>query len=107
MAKQLTNRQHTVLDAIRQQLLLLTAISLAGAGFIYLMGGNVVAEPRYGIAFWPRLRLGQRARTHLSWLVAIGLALMAWGAWLDLPRTLITPTTNGGVQGSGTRSVSE
>lgn len=79
-----------VFDAVRQQCLLLTAFSLAGAGFIYLMGGDVAAEPRYGIAFWPRLRLGQQARRHLSWLVAIGLALMAWGAWLDLPRTLIT-----------------
>ena len=82
-----------VLDAIRQQALLLTALSLAGAGFIYLMGGSVAAEPRYGIAFWPRLRLGPQARRHLSWLVAIGLALMAWGAWLDLPRTLITPAS--------------
>jgi uncharacterized membrane protein (UPF0182 family) len=82
-----------VLDAIRQQALLLTALSLAGASFIYLMGGNVAAEPRYGIAFWPRLRLGRQARTHLSWLVALGLALMAWGAWLDLPRTLITPAS--------------
>ena len=82
-----------ILDAIRQQALLLTVISLAGAGFMYVMGGDVAAEPRYGIAFWPRLRLGQQARTHLSWLVAIGLALMAWGAWLDLPRMLITPAS--------------
>ena len=82
-----------VFDAIRQQSLLLTVICLAGASFIYLMGGNVAAEPRYGIAFWPRLRLGRQARTHLSCLVAIGLALMAWGAWLDLPRTLITPAS--------------
>jgi uncharacterized membrane protein (UPF0182 family) len=80
-------------DAVRQDLLLLTAISIAGAGFLYLMAGDVAAESRYGVAFWPRLRLGQRARTHLSWLVAIGLALMAWGAWLDLPRTLITPAS--------------
>lgn len=82
-----------VLDAIRQQSLILTVIALAGAGFLYLMGGDVAVEPRYGIAFWPRLRLGRHARTHLSWLVAVGLALMAWGAWLDLPRMLITPAS--------------
>jgi len=82
-----------LLDAVRQQALLLTVISLAGSSFIYLLSGSVTAEPRYGIAFWPRLRLGQQARRHLSWLVAIGLALMAWGAWLDVPRLLITPAS--------------
>ncbi len=82
-----------VFDAMRQQGLLLTFFSLAASGFVYLMGGSVGAEPRYGIAFWPRLKLGQQARRHLSWLVAIGLALMAVGAWLDIPRTLITPAS--------------
>lgn len=80
-----------LLATIRQQAMLLTLIALAGSSFIYLMSGSVTAESRYGIAFWPRLRLGQQARTHLSWLVAVGLGLMAWGAWLDLSRTLITP----------------
>ncbi|TAK18344.1 MAG: UPF0182 family protein, partial [Acidobacteria bacterium] len=79
-----------VFDAIRQQALLLTIASLIGTGFVYLMSGNVAAAPRYGIAFWPSLTLGVRARRHLSWLGALALALMAWGAWLDIPRTLIT-----------------
>jgi uncharacterized membrane protein (UPF0182 family) len=79
-----------VFDAIRQQALLLTMASLIGTAIFYLMGGNVAAAPRYGIAFWPSLTLGVRARRHLSWLGALALALMAWGAWLDIPRTLIT-----------------
>jgi uncharacterized membrane protein (UPF0182 family) len=82
-----------VFDAIRQQALLLTMASLIGTAFFYLMGGNVAAAPRYGIAFWPSLTLGVRARRHLSWLGALALALMAWGAWLDIPRTLITATS--------------
>jgi uncharacterized membrane protein (UPF0182 family) len=79
-----------VFDAIRQQALLLTAATLIATGFFYVMGANVAAAPRYGIAFWPTLNLTPRARRHLSWLGALALALMAWGAWLDIPRTLIT-----------------
>ena len=79
-----------VFDAIRQQALLLTAATLIGTGFFYVMGSHVAAAPRYGIAFWPTLNLTPRARRHLSWLGALALALMAWGAWLDIPRTLIT-----------------
>lgn len=79
-----------VFDAIRQQALLLTMASLVGTGFFYVMGSHVAAAPRYGIAFWPTLTLSVRARRHLSWLGALALGLMAWGAWLDIPRTLIT-----------------
>ncbi len=79
-----------VFDAIRQQTLLLTMATLVGAAFFYLMGSNVGATPRYGIAFWPTLKLSDRARRHLSWLGSLALGLMAWGAWLDIPRTLIT-----------------
>jgi uncharacterized membrane protein (UPF0182 family) len=79
-----------VFDAVRQQALLLTVATLIATGFFYVMGANVAAAPRYGIAFWPTLNLTPRARRHLSWLGALALALMAWGAWLDIPRTLIT-----------------
>src|SRR6185295_4373152 len=56
-----------VFDAVRQQALLLTVAALVGTGFFYLMGSNVAAAPRYGIAFWPTLTLSVRARRHLSW----------------------------------------
>jgi uncharacterized membrane protein (UPF0182 family) len=79
-----------VFDAIRQQALLVTIASLVGTAFFYLMGSHVASAPRYGIAFWPQLKLSVRARRHLSWLGALALGLMAWGAWLDIPRTLIT-----------------
>ncbi len=79
-----------VFDAIRQQALLLTMASLVGTAFFYVMGSHVAAAPRYGIAFWPTLNLPMRARRHLSWLGALVLGLMAWGAWLDISRTLVT-----------------
>ena len=70
-------------DSLRQQALLVMFLALAGSGLLYLLGGSVVLEPRYGIAFWPRLRLGGTARRHLALLVALIFGLMAWGAWLD------------------------
>jgi len=79
-----------VLDLVRQQALVLVVLALGASGFLYLLSGNVVMEPRYGVAFWPRLNLASTARLHLSLLLAFLFALMAWGTWLELPRTLIT-----------------
>lgn len=80
-----------ILLTIQQQGFVIALVTLIGCGLIYVMGGSVAAESRYGIAFWPRLRLGPRARRHLTLLLAVALILLAWGAWLDLARTLITP----------------
>ena len=80
-----------ILSTLQQQGFLLAVVALIGCGLIYMIGGSVVAESRYGIAFWPRLRLGARARRHLTLLLTVALVLLAWGAWLDLARTLVTP----------------
>jgi len=82
--------QMPVLDMVRQQALVLTVLGLGASAFLYLLSGNVIMEPRYGVAFWPRLNLGSVARRHLLLLLALLFALMAWGTWLELPRTLIT-----------------
>lgn len=82
--------QMPVLDMVRQQALVLSVLALGASGFLYLLSGNIVMEPRHGVAFWPRLNLASTARRHLSLLLALLLALMAWGTWLELPRTLIT-----------------
>src|ERR1017187_2863616 len=79
-----------IYDTVRQQGLLLCFLALVGAAMLYLVSGKVVLEPRYGVAFWPRLRLVPIARRHVALLVALIFALMAWGAWLDIPRMLIT-----------------
>ncbi len=92
--------QMPVLDLVRQQALVLTVLALGASAFLYLLSGNVVMEPRYGVAFWPKLNLASTARRHLSLLLAVLLALMAWGTWLELPRTLITGAVTNVVYGA-------
>jgi uncharacterized membrane protein (UPF0182 family) len=89
-----------VLDLVRQQALLLTVLSLAGSGLLYLLSGNVSMEPRYGVAFWPKLNFASGTRRHLMVLLAILFALMAWGTWLELPRTLLTGSSTNVVFGA-------
>jgi uncharacterized protein len=89
-----------VLDLIRQQGLVLVVLALAASGLLYLLSGNVVMEGRYGVAFWPRLNLAPTASRHLSILLTLLFALMAWGTWLELPRTLITNSSTNVVFGA-------
>lgn len=92
--------QLPVMDLVRQQALVLTVLALAGSGLLYLLSGNFVLEPRYGVAFWPRLNLAPQSRRHLSLLLALLFALMAWGTWLELPRTLLTGSATNVVFGA-------
>ncbi len=80
-----------VYQAVRHQALLVSFIALIGCGVYYVLSGSFVVEARPGIP-WPRFRLIQTARRHLSLLAALILALLAWGAWLEVPNTLLTPT---------------
>jgi uncharacterized membrane protein (UPF0182 family) len=83
--------QLPVYDDVRQGALLLSFLAVAACGLLYLLSGKVVLESRYGFAFWPRVRLAPTARRHLGILAALIFGLMAWGAWLDIPRMLIAP----------------
>ena len=92
--------QLPILDLVRQQALLLTVLALGASGLLYLLSGNVSMEPRYGVAFWPRMNLATGARRHLMVLLAMLFALMAWGTWLELPRTLLTGSATNVVFGA-------
>lgn len=92
--------QLPILDLVRQQALLLTVLALGASGLLYLLSGNVSMEPRYGVAFWPRMNLATGARRHLMVLLATLFALMAWGTWLELPRTLLTGSATNVVFGA-------
>jgi uncharacterized membrane protein (UPF0182 family) len=81
-----------VLEQVRSLLMTLVGLAAAGAGALYLLGGQVAITP-FGV------RLGERARRHLGLLIALVLVLMAAGAWLDRPRILLTPT--GIIRGAG------
>ena len=77
---------------IRQQALIVTLIALAGCSLYYVFSGSFVIESRPAVSAWPRIRLVPSARRHLSLLTTIVFLLMAWGAWLEVPNTLLTPT---------------
>ena len=79
-----------IYQLIRQQALAISILALVGCGIYYVLSGSFVIEQRYGAAFWPRIRLIPAARRHLSVLGALVFALLAWGAWQDMPQTLLT-----------------
>jgi uncharacterized membrane protein (UPF0182 family) len=80
-----------VYQAVRHQALLVSVVALIGCALYYVLSGSFVVEARPGMP-WPRFRLIHAARRHLSLLAALILGLMAWGAWLEVPSTLLTPT---------------
>ena len=92
--------QLPILVLVRQQALLLTVLALGSSALLYLLSGNVSMEPRYGVAFWPRMNLATGARRHLMVMLSVLFALMAWGAWLELPQTLLTGSATNVVFGA-------
>ncbi|MEO7189628.1 MAG: UPF0182 family protein [Vicinamibacterales bacterium] len=81
-----------VYQLVRQQALLVALIAMVGCGVYYVFSGSFVIEAKPALSPWPRIRLVSIARRHLSLLTALVLGLMAWGAWLEVPTTLLTPT---------------
>ena len=81
-----------IYQLIRQQALVVAVVALVGCAVYYVFAGSFVIEARHTASSWPRIRLVPIARRHLSLLAALVLGLMAWGAWLEVPKTLITPT---------------
>ena len=81
-----------VLDLARSFAVAQVGVAAAGVGALYLLGGQLSLTP-FGI------RLGSRARRHLALLAAAFLVLLAAGAWLDRPHTLLT--VDGIIRGAG------
>lgn len=81
-----------IYSAVHDQAMAVVAFALIGSGLLYVLSGSFVMEPRYGVAFWPRVRLMPVARRHLALLVAAIFGLMAWGTWLDRFRLLLSPS---------------
>jgi hypothetical protein len=80
-------------QTLQREALVISAVAIVGCGLFYVLSGSFVIEPRYGLAFWPRLRLVPAARRHLALLSATLFGILAWGAWLQIPQTLLTPST--------------
>jgi uncharacterized membrane protein (UPF0182 family) len=86
--------QLPVYQAIRRLALVVSLVSLIGCLLYYVFSGSFVVESKPGLSSWPRIRLVTVARRHLSLLAALVFALMAWGAWLEIPGTLLTPSSS-------------
>jgi uncharacterized membrane protein (UPF0182 family) len=82
-----------IYQALRQQALVITILTLVGCGLYYVLSGSFVIESQGGTAPWPKIRLIASARRHLAMLGAAIFLLMAWGAWLAIPDTLLTQAT--------------
>lgn len=75
-----------VLDAGRGTLMLLVGLSMAASAALYAASGGLGFDVQRGFTAAPR------ARQHLSLLLAVLFLLMAAGAYLDVPRQLVTPS---------------
>ena len=73
------------LDIVRGFLLLGVLLAFAGSAVLYFLAGSLNVDPRL------RLEIAPAARRQLSLLAAGVFLVMAFGAYLDIPRLLVTP----------------
>ncbi len=73
------------LDIVRGFLLLGTLMAFAGSAMLYFLAGSVNIDPKL------RLEISPAARRQLSLLAAGVFLVLALGAYLSIPRLLITP----------------
>jgi hypothetical protein len=73
------------LDATRGFLLLATLLALAGSGALFFLAGVLKVDPGF------QLTISPQAKRHLSFLAAALFLILAFGAYLDMPRLLVTP----------------
>ena len=71
------------LDFVRYLFLAAVALSFIGSTAAYVIAQQVSLTPE-------GLEVAPRPRQHLALLIAAGFLLLAWGAFLDMPRTLMT-----------------
>ena len=73
------------LDLARNLTLAVVVLSLIGSTAAYVASGTLALDPGRGLV------VGAVARRHLGLIVAGLFLLLAWGAYLDVPRLLTTP----------------
>ena len=74
-----------LLDVLRYLILAVVVLSFIGASAVYVASGKLAVDPARGPV------VGIQARRHLGLLIAGLFLLLAWGAYLDIPRILTTP----------------
>ena len=73
------------LDLARNLALAVVVLSLIGSTAAYVVSGTLALDQGRGLV------VGAPARRHLGLIVAGLFLLLAWGAYLDVPRLLTTP----------------
>ena len=73
------------LDFARYLMLAVAVLSLIGSTAAYVISGALALDPARGPV------VGDDARRHLGLVIAVLFLLLAWGAYLDVPRILTTP----------------
>ena len=76
--------QLPLLESVQGTLLGLVMVALLASLAVYVIAGSVTFDAVRG------LRVGAPAKRHLSVLAAALLLVLAFGAWLDVPRLLLT-----------------
>ena len=76
---------------VQQYAMVVSILALIGCGLFYVLSGSFIIEPRPGAGFWPKFRLVPTARRHIGLLIALVFLVLAWGAWLRMPSTMLTP----------------
>ena len=74
------------LDLARNLALAVVVLSLIGSSAAYVVSGTLALDPGRGLV------VGVEARRHLGLIVGGLFLLLAWGAYLDVPRLLTTPS---------------
>ena len=74
------------LDLARNLALAVVVLSLIGSAAAYVVSGTLAFDPSRGLV------VGTEARRHLGLIVAGLFLLLAWGAYLEVPRLLTTPS---------------
>ena len=73
------------IDLVRNLTLAVVMFSLLGSAALYVISNQLGIDPARGPI------VGDGARRHLGLLIAGVFLLLAWGAYLDVPRVLTTP----------------
>jgi uncharacterized membrane protein (UPF0182 family) len=77
--------QLAFLDLVRTYLLAVVLLSAVAAGIVYAIAGAVDLDLNRGV------RMRSAVRRHLAVIAAALMLLLAFGAYLDVPRMLISP----------------
>ena len=72
------------IDLVRYLTLAVVMLALIGSAVLYVASNQLGFDPARGPV------VSDAARRHLGLIIAVLFVLLAWGAWLDVPRVLIT-----------------